>query len=116
MSSRKWLALAAWALLPLAATAQEKHSPIAPRTAASLGGSVEYQSAFADYRAFTEEGATPDKQWRSANQEMGKLGGHAGHIKDAPAVTPIASSEEPPAAAKQSRGMNHDHHHGGGHP
>lgn len=115
MSFKQWLVLAAWALLPLAA-AQEKHSPITPRTAASSGGSMEYQSAFADYRAFTEEGATPDKQWRSANEEMGKLGGHAGHMKDASAVTPASSGEGPPAAAKQSGAMNHDHHHGGGHP
>jgi len=116
MSSRKWLALAAWALLPLAATAQEKHSSsTTPGTAAVSGSTLEYRSVFADYRAFHEEKATPDKLWRSANEEMGILGGHAGHMKDAVGATPTVSKQEP-AAAAQSGAMNHGKHHGGAHP
>lgn len=114
MSSKKWLALAAWAILPLAAAAQEKHSSASQGSAAISGGSMGYQSAFADYRPFNEEAAMPDKLWRAANDEMGSLGGHAGHIKDVPAATPSVSRQEP-AAVRQSSGMDHHKHHGGGH-
>lgn len=112
MSSKKWLALAAWALLPFAATAQEKHSSATPAPAAASARALDYQSAFSDYRSFNEEDATPDKLWRPANDEMGTLGGHAGHMKVAPAVT--TSRNEPPAV-QPSGGRDHSKHHGGSH-
>ncbi len=61
-------------------------------------GKFRYESAFGNYRAATGE-SQPAKAWRSANDEMGKLGGHAGHMKEAagPATT-IAPREANDAA------------------
>ena len=46
-----------------------------------------YESAFAKYRPWTGPAAG---RWREANEEVRRLGGHAGHVKPAgkaPAVT-----------------------------
>ena len=61
---------------------------------------VEYRSAFADYRPYAEEDAGPAASWRALNDEMGRLGGHRGHLAGAgegrpdkaqgPAVKPSA--------------------------
>jgi hypothetical protein len=115
MSSKKWLALAAWVMLPLAATAQHKHSSSTPSQPEALGSAVQYQSAFQDYRPFQEKGPTPDKVWRQFNEEMEVLGGHAGHMKDPPQVLPSASRHER-TAIRQSGEMEHNHHHGGERP
>ena len=37
---------------------------------------VEFRSAFKDYRPFSEQEL---RDWRSANEEVGAAGGHAGH-------------------------------------
>ena len=37
---------------------------------------VEYRSAFADYKPFTDQELA---NWRKANDEVGAAGGHAGH-------------------------------------
>lgn len=36
--------------------------------------------------------ATPDRGWKQANDEVGRLGGHAGHLRDAVAKDPSGSS------------------------
>lgn len=113
MSSNKWLALAAWALLPVAASAQQDHSSPSPSQPAVSSSTLGYQSAFADYRPFEEDTPTPDKVWRAANEEMGVLGGHAGHMKDAAVVNPSAASAPDRAAVRQSGSMDHSKHHGG---
>ena len=41
-----------------------------------------YDSAFADYRAFSAD--TAPKDWRKANEEVREVGGHAGLMKGAP--------------------------------
>ena len=40
---------------------------------------VEFRSAFKDYRPFSEQ---EPRDWRSANEEVGAAGGHAGHRPD----------------------------------
>ena len=113
MSSKKWLALAAWALLPLAATAQQEHSSHTVSQPVAKGSNpVQYQSAFEDYRPFQEEGPTPDKVWRKFNEEMEILGGHAGHLKDPPQVLPGASRHER-TAIRPSSEPDPSQHHGG---
>lgn len=42
-----------------------------------------YQSIFADYRPIQDE---PILEWRSINDEMGRLRGHIGHLGEAPAL------------------------------
>ena len=53
-----------------------------------------YVSAFTDYRAWREPTLIP---WKRANEEVGRLGGHAGHLRgDAtPAAKDEARSDRP---------------------
>lgn len=60
--------VASWAVAP--AWAQPASAPAA--------APAQYQSIFSDYRAWRE----PDpKDWRTANREVGALGGHMGHVR-----------------------------------
>jgi hypothetical protein len=58
-----------------------------------------YRSAFAEYRPW--RGQEPAVDWKRANDEMKRLGGHAGHLREK------AQQPEPPAAAG-----GHDAHQG----
>lgn len=49
-----------------------------------------YVSAFTDYRAWREPTLIP---WKRANEEVGRLGGHAGHLRGD--ATPAAKDEAP---------------------
>ena len=77
----------AMAILSLHAFAQEKPKKH-PSDADAPPTAFTYQSAFERYRPPPEPQETPDKLWRAANDEMGKLGGHMGHIKDEPPAAP----------------------------
>lgn len=110
MSSRQWLALAAWVLVPVAAVAQEKQTQVVPTDAAAPVTAITYESAFKGYRSLTDDGNTPDKVWRSANQEMGKLGGHAGQMKDGVGQPAETSGAALPAPA-QGGAVDHSKHH-----
>lgn len=110
MSSKQWLAVAAWVCVPVAASAQQQQTPPNPLDANAPTAAVTYESAFKNYRTSTDDSATPDKVWRSANEEMGRIGGHAGHMKDAgsaPAASPNANAPAP----KQGGAMDHSKHH-----
>lgn len=112
MLSRKWLALAAWAFVPLAATAQQDTAASRPGDARRHAGTLAYESAFDHYRVFGEESEAPDLAWRAANDDMARLGGHAGHMKDKPAqpTAAPAAHEQMPA---QDEVMEHRaHRHG----
>ena len=52
-----------------------------------------YESAFKDYRRYLDPEVA---RWRQSNEEMGRLGGHVGHLPKAqgPTVKPAA---KPPA-------------------
>ena len=82
MSSKQWLALAAWVLMPFAATAQQKQAQHHPTDTNAHVSTIGYASAFKAYRASHDQSETPDTRWRAANAEMGRLGGHAGHMKE----------------------------------
>ena len=110
MSSKQWLALAAWVLVPVATIAQEKQTQYAPTNAAAPVTAISYESAFKGYRSPSDEGNTPDKVWRSANEEMGKLGGHAGQMKDSPSQ-PAGTSNAAPSAPAQGGAVDHSKHH-----
>jgi hypothetical protein len=110
MLSRKWLALAAWASLPIAAAAQQDPAASRPDHAKTHAGAIAYQSAFEHYRAIGDESETPDAAWRAANDEMAKLGGHAGHMKnnpDRPEATPTARDKTPAQGSKDHRAHGH---------
>jgi len=69
MSIPHWLAVAAVAVLPLTACAQESRQP-GPTDANATVPPVGYVSAFDTYRAGPEEKTTPDQVWRGAYVAM----------------------------------------------
>lgn len=108
MSTKQWLAVAAWAFMPFAVTAQEKQNLPNPLDADAPVAGVRYESAFKSFRSPSENQA-PDKVWRTANDEMGKLGGHMGHMKSRGAETSTsAGTGNAPAA---SGAADHSKHH-----
>jgi hypothetical protein len=84
-----WLTVAALASLPLAATAQQTRQD--PTDANAAVPTSAYKSAFTGYRAAADQQESPDKLWRGVNEEMQRLGGHAGHMKDADTATPTSA-------------------------
>jgi predicted small lipoprotein YifL len=109
MSSKKWLAVAAWVFVSLAA-AQQKQPNYTPADATSPVSAISYESAFKSYRTSTDESPSPDKVWRSANDDMGRLGGHAGHMKASEAQPPASSSADN-AETKHRSPADHSKHH-----
>lgn len=97
MTLEQFLAIGVLASLPLAAIAQQAPQKADPLSANATVPASTYVSAFKDYRAATDESATPDKAWRAANDEVARLGGHAGHVK----------SDAPAQAAPASHGKHH---------
>jgi hypothetical protein len=104
MSFAHWLTAAALASLPFAAIAEQKHHQADPTDASAAVPASGYESAFKNYRAAADEQESPEKVWRAANDEMGKVGGHAGHIKD-DSTTPSA------AGSAQAKPADHRKHH-----
>lgn len=115
MSLQTWTAIVLLAGLPLIATAQSV-KPANPADPAAVVTAPVYESAFADYQALQEERETPDKVWRSANDEMANLGGHVGHTKEArpvPGAAPAPAAAKPAAKEPQKAGAmpgGHDMH------
>jgi hypothetical protein len=113
MPFKQCLAIVALASVPFAAVAQPKQSQYQPTDANAPVSAMGYESAFKNYRASDDEGESPDKVWRPANEEMGKLGGHAGQMKDVapPAPDSMADRAAPSdnrAAGYEHRGMHHE--------
>ncbi|WP_269531407.1 hypothetical protein [Chitinimonas sp. BJYL2] len=94
MSRTAMLTLIALTLTPPALAAAT--SDTAPASAADA---VSYRSVFETYQPWMAE--MPAQRWRAHNEQVGKLGGHAGHLP------PKAS------APKAQEGTAHHHHHHG---
>lgn len=64
-----------------------------------------FESTFAGYTPFQEHTAG---RWREHNDEMGRVGGHAGHLKSSPPAT----SEAPTESGSITPGaVDHGAHH-----
>lgn len=116
MSSKFRYAMVAGIFFPIAAVAQQP-STASPADPAAPAKSVAYQSVFTQFRAANLEADTPDAQWRAANEQVGALGGHTGHMKDT--NTPGTALRHPRAqgaTSTPSTGMGHSQHHAGRHP
>ncbi|WP_334188599.1 hypothetical protein [Noviherbaspirillum sp.] len=89
MSPKQWPSLlatiAAFAALPYMPSAlagqppDVRANPVHPDAVVPM---LRYESVFDNYRTSAGE-SDPARAWRPANDEMGKLGGHAGHMKEA---------------------------------
>lgn len=89
---RKTIAAMLCAPIAGAAAAQDVARP-ASADAGQAARAPAYESAFRDYRPY----ADPEPaRWRDVNDEVGRLGGHVGHVpRVAPRATPGAA--KPPA-------------------
>lgn len=94
MSFFRWLAFAAISVAPAVYAAQNQTAISDPADPAGAATSFRYESVFSGYSSADKEDTAPDKVWRSANEEMGRLGGHAGHMKNSqqPSPSPAAGN------------------------
>jgi len=85
------MAAAIAGLLPLLAMAQAHPPRPAPTEPAAPIANQPYESVFRHYQPIGEPEQAPAAQWRAANDEMARLRGHAGHLKEAVSSTSDAS-------------------------
>lgn len=107
MSIPHLLVMTAIVILPLAASAQEKHPDWHPADPNAPTMQFQYESAFKNYHAGNDEGDAPDRGWRAANAaltpqagQQGRPDRHAGH----------AGHEEDPSMTATPNRMHHMHH------
>jgi hypothetical protein len=101
MSLAHWMAIATLVAAPAAVAAQENTRPMDPSNQDAKSTSFAYESVLSGYRSMPEEDNASDNVWRSANDEMAGLGGHAGHLKGASgAASPSPQAESPQVAPK----------------
>jgi hypothetical protein len=122
MSLVRWMAIATLVAAPVVVAAAEKSTPTDPANPAAPAAPVQYESAFRNYQQMPEEQEPADNVWRAANDEMAKLGGHAGHIKADAAPAPMkAEAGTAPVTPKTDRASGsssadgmpaHQGHHG----
>lgn len=106
MSPERWMAIAILVTLPAAVTAQEKPRAADPTDPAAAAAPYRYESVFSRYQPIPDSEEAPENLWRAANEEMGKLGGHAGHVK---ATTGIARSDTAPAPPQHEGASSSGH-------
>lgn len=95
------------AAAPFAAVAQDRTPRPDPLAPAGTVSQPAYESVFRSYRtmpALPEAGAG----WQDANSEVGALGGHAGHARQAKPVDSAAAGD--PGALSSPAPSGHDQH------
>lgn len=98
MSFAHWSAIAVWAIFPLAAVAQDKPKQSDPANPAVAVPATAYVSALSDYQTYSEPKDSSIKVWRAANDDMGRIGGHMGQIKEA--SMPMGHDKHPKSEGK----------------
>ena len=73
-----------------AAQIPARPDPADPKVA---GPARPYESAFKDYRPYSDPEIA---RWRQSNEEMGRLGGHVGHVPRETGA-PVKPGAKPPA-------------------
>lgn len=113
------IAIAALALLPFVAAAQQTREHIDPADAQASVPAAAYVSAFTNYLRATDEQAAPDQVWRRANEAVQGQGGHGNshYIESQPAAgTPTMTDPQGAVSWQQQSAGNTDSHAGhGGH-
>ncbi len=103
-------------LLPalLAATAvvhAEGSGRADPADASQAGALPPYRSAFDNYLPHTAPSSPLLERWRAANDEVGRLGGHAGHIDATDSSAHDHSGHAMPKQLPPAQEGGHDHAH-----
>ena len=76
------LAIAALATFPLTGVAAQNNETLDASNPSAEVVVAPYESAFEGYRSWQDIKVSPVLGWRAANDEMARIGGHAGQIKD----------------------------------
>lgn len=105
---------ALYALATGIAAAQSEQRPD-PREAQALVPGIEYRSVFSDYQRYRDPAIA---NWRSSNDEVGRLGGHMGHTSGGRSGSGTKSEVNAPRAAPSPAepavgGQGAHHGHGG---
>lgn len=104
MSPDRWTAILILLSAPFAVAAQEVARTSDPADPAAAIAPARYESAFCNYRPLAETDESPAQAWRAANDEVGRLGGHQGHM----AATGTKVENAGRASSGQAgRGMDH---------
>jgi hypothetical protein len=98
--------VAALALLPAAAIAQQVQQPD-PGDPGIPVPAPAYVSAFDNDRSPSEDQAAPDTVWRAANEELAKRDAHAGHG----GMSSGMPNDMPPPASRPGPAASHGSHH-----
>lgn len=85
------------------AFAQSGSAPATPdsKSAAPSSVTLGYRSAFADYRAYSEQRIV---SWREANENVGKIGGWRVYAKEAAQADGASAPAPPPQANPDQHG------------
>lgn len=81
MSIKYWMALSLAAAFPVVVVAQDRSQQSDPSNPTEYVSEPSYQSAFKTYQPLMESTESSDKVWRAANDEVARVGGHMGAIK-----------------------------------
>lgn len=103
------LVVIALVLMSQISVAQPRPDPLNPEIRLAPQPRV---SPFADYQRYADD---KPRSWREVNDEVMKIGGHAGHIKDGPSVPDAAQSSSPGNRPQQAPDAPHRAAPAGGH-
>jgi len=92
MSKIFCIALAVCAAGSAAAQTTARPDPADPKAAVPARA---YESAFKDYRPYADPNVA---RWRQSNEEMGRLGGHVGHVPRETGATAKPGAKQPAPA------------------
>lgn len=95
--------------LALPALAQERRTSLDPLDPVEKSSAVAYQSAFANYRPLQEFTDTPDKHWRAINEEVARVGGHMGILKEDSSSAQTTADDGGTKPMSVPRQMHHQH-------
>lgn len=115
MLHRFWLGFITIAATPFALAALEEVPEADPSSLTAPVPSFQYKSAIESYLPIVEDDVAPDKRWRAANEEVARIGGHAGYMKAEGASSHASHQHAPPAAQPAATETSHESGHHGKH-
>lgn len=90
----------------LAAVVAAAGSSASAQPVGAAAPTIDYRSAFDGYNTWRDE---PLRDWRKLNDDMRRLGGHAGHLRGAPEPTGTTPPERTPSKPTAPAQPAHSH-------
>jgi hypothetical protein len=107
-----WLTVAAAALLPLAAAAEQTQKQPDPADAQVTVPVTSYLSSFQQYRAATDDSQSPDTVWLQANQNVLANGDQAMSDTESGEMKGMPANQSASATEANMHVGHHAHHEG----